>query len=151
MESSSQKVTGGGANSDFAQVRMISHFMPLNDSWAADYHCTICRLSRIWQGDSRLSGPGVETTYAFSHNFTLPIIAIETCLEPGDYRPCHNLLTRLFVDAARGEQTASAMETKLSSLEQRIDDLLASMDDSMDDKSRDEKNGEVENKQGHKD
>ncbi|MCJ1294731.1 hypothetical protein MMC34_006289 [Xylographa carneopallida] len=46
----------------------------------------------------------------------------------------------------RGEQTASAMETKLSDLEQRIDDLLASMDE----RSRDTKNVEVDSKQGEK-
>ncbi|MCJ1412901.1 hypothetical protein MMC19_007001 [Ptychographa xylographoides] len=33
-----------------------------------------------------------------------------------------------FKDLTRGEQTASAMENKLSSLEQRIDDLLASVE-----------------------
>jgi len=39
------------------------------------------------------------------------------------------------------------METKLSDLEQRIEDLLASMDE----KSRNTKNVEVEHKQGRKD
>ena len=53
----------------------------------------------------------------------------------------------MIVVPARGEQTASAMENKLSDLEQRIDDLLASMDE----KGRDSKNVEVENKQGRKD
>ncbi|MCJ1282061.1 hypothetical protein MMC26_001384 [Xylographa opegraphella] len=47
-----------------------------------------------------------------------------------------------FKDLTRGEQTASAMENKLSDLEQRIDDLLASIDK----RSGDSDNGAVENK-----
>jgi len=53
----------------------------------------------------------------------------------------------VIVVSARGEQTASAMENKLSDLEQRIDDLLASMEE----KSRDSKNVEGEEQQGRKD
>ena len=68
-------------------------------------------------------------------------------------RPVRDFVTAVQQDAnrsdrpgVRGEQTASAMETKLSDLEQRIDDLLASMDE----RSRDTKNVEVDSKQGEK-
>ena len=91
-----------------------------------------------------------------------PAVALKLHLHPSTHLRCRSLwprrgrelgdcratgwLTRLVV-AARGEQTASAMESKLSDLEQRIEDLLASLDA----KSRNTKNAEVEHKEGRKD
>ncbi|KAA6416292.1 MAG: hypothetical protein FRX48_01012 [Lasallia pustulata] len=40
-----------------------------------------------------------------------------------------DLETQAFKDLAKGEKTASAMETQLTQLEKKIDDLLASVDD----------------------
>ncbi|MCJ1399690.1 hypothetical protein MMC11_002892 [Xylographa trunciseda] len=55
-------------------------------------------------------------------------------------------LAQAFKDLARGEQTASAMENKLSGLEQRIDDLLASMEEN----SRDKNSVDTEDEQRRK-
>ncbi|MCJ1247465.1 hypothetical protein MMC30_004679 [Trapelia coarctata] len=52
-------------------------------------------------------------------------------------QPADTDFAQVFKDLTRGEQTAAAMESKLTSLEQRIDELLASVEEK-DDKAKSE-------------
>ena len=54
-------------------------------------------------------------------------ISILSCLQYYLYVPSRQKLTSR--DSNRGEKTAQAMEANLSSLEKKIDDLLATFDD----------------------